>query len=333
MPPSDQPPRHLHDANLERIVAALCACGPASRSELARRTGLSRAAISNLLRELVSQGRVSRAPRTGDGVRGRQRRSAYFGLTLNEGVVVGAAIGDRSTHVAIADLSATVLAETAREIDPCAAPSATFDAIAEATSAMLADVGIPRNLLVGAGVALPGPIDSETDSLSRTTVVPSWHGVNAVPEPCRRLGVGVVADKHANLAALGESRLGAARDVEDLIYLDISAGITAGLLIGGRLFHGATGIGGEIGHVSVQHEGRVCRCGNRGCLETIASGPAIQELLAPLHGDAPKPDQIVKMAFRRDQGAARILYDAGRAIGAVLGDLCNVFTPEAVVIG
>ena len=125
---------------------------------------------------------------------------------------------------------------------------------------------------------------------------------------------------------------GAAVGAHDLIYLKIATGIGAGLVLGGRLHRGATGIAGEFGHVIVDPQGRVCRCGNRGCLETVASVPAQLDLLRPLTRDLDIAGML-DLAQGGDVATSRVIVDAGRAIGRVLADVVNIVNPELVVVG
>ena len=142
----------------------------------------------------------------------------------------------------------------------------------------------------------------------------------------------IAVDNDANLGALAEFTLGAGRDASDIVYLKLSSGIGAGLVLGGLLHRGATGIAGELGHVLSTTEGRVCRCGNRGCLETVAAAPALIELLRVSHGELTLAD-LLRLAEDGDVGVRRVFADAGRSIGRALADLVNAVNPELVVVG
>jgi predicted NBD/HSP70 family sugar kinase len=143
----------------------------------------------------------------------------------------------------------------------------------------------------------------------------------------------VNVDNDANLGALAELSLGAGRGVEDLIYIKVSSGIGAGLVLGGRLHRGATGIAGEIGHVQVRADGAVCRCGNRGCLETVASPVAVAGLLEYSRGEPVSVARLLELVHAGDRGACRAVADAGAAVGNAVAAGVNVLNPELVVIG
>jgi predicted NBD/HSP70 family sugar kinase len=134
------------------------------------------------------------------------------------------------------------------------------------------------------------------------------------------------------VGALGESTFGVARGTHVMAYLRLSAGIGAGLVINGRPFRGARGIAGEIGHVLVDPQGPICRCGNRGCLETFVAGPALCELLRRSHGPL-TVHQLLQLAQEGDAGCQRVIADAGRVVGRAVADLCNYLNPDLVVVG
>jgi predicted NBD/HSP70 family sugar kinase len=140
-------------------------------------------------------------------------------------------------------------------------------------------------------------------------------------------------DNDANLGALAEVRDGAGRGASNVLYLMLSAGIGAGLILDGKLFRGARGLTGELGHVVVEPEGRICRCGNRGCLETVASAPVLLDSLAPLRGHGVGLEDAVRLARDGDAGGRRLFADAGRAVGRAAGAICNVVNPEMVIVG
>ena len=134
-------------------------------------------------------------------------------------------------------------------------------------------------------MALPGPVDHARGALHTSPILSGWANVDAAAELEKRIDVPVHLDNDANLGALAEVTLGAGRNVRSAAYIQMSSGIGAGMIVDGRPYHGHRGIAGEIGHVLVDEQGQICRCGNRGCLETLASGPALVALLRPSHGD------------------------------------------------
>jgi predicted NBD/HSP70 family sugar kinase len=208
-----------------------------------------------------------------------------------------------------------------------------LDQAAALVSVALHDLGVQPDRLAAVGVSLPAPVDPSSGLPLSRALLPSWAGVGVGAELATRLGTRVTVDNDANLETLAEWRHGAGAGSEDLIYVKLSHGIGAGLVLGGRLRRGAAGMAGELGHVRVRDDGVVCRCGNRGCLGTVASVTALIELLRGIHGPDLDLDGVLALLGRGDAGARRTVADAGRALGMALGTLCNLVNPELIVVG
>ena len=323
----------LRERNRLRVIDALRQRGAISRADIARQTGLSRSTVSSLVADLQASGLV--VEREGAaGPRGPEggRPPVLIALDQSAGAVVGIDFGHRHARVAVADLSFTVLAERVAEIDVDTAGHDALDLAAGAAAQLLDEAGIERSRVLGAGMGLPGPIDRETGLVHSRAILPSLDGIDTVSEMEQRLGVPVHLDNDANVGALGEATFGVGAGVDVMAYLRLSAGIGAGLVIGGRPFRGARGVAGEIGHVLVDPQGPICRCGNRGCLETFASPPALCELLRRSHGPI-TASQLLALASDGDAGCRRVIHDAGRVVGRAVADLCNFINPDLVVVG
>src|SRR5205085_9280717 len=164
------------------------------------------------------------------------------------------------------------------------------------------------------------------------SILPGWVGVSAAEEMRRRLTLPITVDNDANLAALAEAAFGAGREASDLVYLMISSGIGAGLVLNGRLYRGADGLAGELGHVLVRPGGVVCRCGNRGCLETVVGTDALAATLMAEHGPL-DGRQIARLALRGDTACRSAIAEAGCALGTAAATLVNVLNPELLIVG
>src|SRR5262249_50824633 len=149
----------------------------------------------------------------------------------------------------------------------------------------------------------------------------------------RRLQLPVVVDNEGNLAARGGMPYGAAIGLRNLIYVKASTGIGTGLVLDGRLYRGETGMAGELGHVQTEISGAVCRCGNRGCLETLVAVPHLLASLQHMHREPLTIDDVLELVVAGDVSARRVITDAGRAIGRALADLCNLLNPGMLVVG
>jgi predicted NBD/HSP70 family sugar kinase len=325
----------LRELNRRRVLQVLGTSGPTSRAEIARRTGLSRSTISSLVTDLLGSGLVTEVDdgeRTAPSVQGG-RPPVLVALDRSAGVALGIDFGHHHLRVAVADLGHTVLAQASAEREPDRRASDDLDAAIGLVDRVLAEAGADRGQVLGAGMGLPAPIDRASGTVGASALLPGWVAVRAGAELERRLGLPVQVDNDANLGALAEWTWGAGRDCGELAYIKVSSGIGAGLVVGGRLFRGASGTAGEIGHTTVDENGPVCRCGNRGCLEVVAGGPAILELLRPLRGRGLALTDVLTLAAGGDLGARRVLGDAGRQIGIAVANLCNLFNPERVVVG
>lgn len=306
--------------------------GSISRAEIARRAGLSTSTVSTLVAALQAEGmiverEVDAAPRPPEG----GRPPVLLALDRSVGALVGIDFAHGHLRVAVSDLSYGMLAETALQLYIDTAAHEALDAAARLVGELLDDAGVPVGHVVAAGMGLPGPID-ENGRIQSQAILADWVGLDPAAEMQRRLGIPVHLDNDANVGALGESRFGAGRGKKVMAYLRLSEGIGAGLVIDARLFRGASGVAGELGHVLVNPEGAVCRCGNRGCLETLVAGPALCELLRRSHGELTVAE-LLRLAAEGDAGCRRVIQDAGRVVGRATADLCNYVNPDAVIVG
>jgi predicted NBD/HSP70 family sugar kinase/biotin operon repressor len=325
----------LRELNRLRVLETVRERGSVSRADIARQTGLARSTVSSLVTDLLGSGLVvestSQNGRDHTGSKGG-RPPVLLTLNPSAGAVLGIHFDHRFVRVAVAQLDHRILAEEARELDVDHDAGSTFDVAAELAQHVVGRAGVKLERLLGAGVAVPGPIDHETGVVGSTTIMPGWVGLDVAAELERRLNLPVHIDNDANLGALAESVLGAGRDVSEMVYVMLSSGIGAGLVLGGRLHRGARGTAGEIGHVLVNEQGPICRCGNRGCLETYAGAGALAELLRASHGEL-TPERMIALAQEGDPACRRVIGDAARIVGNVVAALCNQLNPERIVVG
>jgi predicted NBD/HSP70 family sugar kinase len=323
----------LRRLNRRRVINALRQHGRISRAEIARRTGLSRSTVSSLVSDLQSDGLVveREEPGAAHGEHGG-RPPILLSFDASAGAAVGIDFGHSHVRVAVADLSSTILAERAQPLDTDHAAQEALDVAIELIDEALGEAGVERSRVIGAGLGLPGPVDQTDGVIGSSAILPGWVGVAAAEEMRGRLDVPVVVDNDANLGALAELTHGAGRGASDLVYLKISSGIGAGLILGGRLYRGSGGMAGELGHVLVDPEGAVCRCGNRGCLETAASTGALLEMLRRSHGELTVPEMLA-LARDGDLGCRRVIADAGRVVGSAAAFLFNVLNPQRLIVG
>ncbi|PCG85103.1 transcriptional regulator [Streptomyces sp. WZ.A104] len=318
----------LHRANLERVVRAVRMAGSLTQAEIARSTGLSAATVSNIVRELKDGGTVEVTPTSAGG-----RRARSVSLSGDAGIVIGVDFGHTHLRVAVGNLAHQVLAEEAEPLDVDASSAEGFDRAEALVKRLIEATGIGPDKVVGVGLGVPGPIDVESGTLGSTSILPGWTGINPSEELSGRLGVPVYVDNDANLGALGELVWGSGRGVKDLAYIKVASGVGAGLVIDGTIYRGPGGTAGEIGHITLDESGPVCRCGNRGCLETFTAARYVLPLLQPSHGPGLTMERVVQLAREGDPGCRRVIGDVGRHIGSGVANLCNLLNPSRVVLG
>ncbi len=323
----------LRDRNRGRVMEVLRIQGRTSQADIARATGLSRTTIHTLIGELKEAGVVIEV----DGKRveaGGGRPAAQLVLQNTTRAVLGIDFGHSHVQVAVADLAHNVLAERHRELDVNHRAREALDSSAEMAGEVLAEAGIDRARVIGAGIGIPGPVDRERGTAGSSTILPGWVGLRIADAMQARLGLPVDLENDANMGALAEQTWGAGRACSNFAYIKAATGIGAGLVIDGELLHGATGTAGEIGHTTLDETGALCYCGNRGCLETVASGPAIIRLVADGNGETPPTlAEVISGAAAGDVRCRRAISDAGREIGVAVAGLCNLINPERVIIG
>ncbi|WP_433787621.1 ROK family transcriptional regulator [Actinomycetospora sp. CA-101289] len=334
-------PAGLRDANRRRVLEAVRGGGAPTQAEIAAVTGLAPATVSNIVRDLAAAARVEAV----DEVRAGRRVRAVR-LVRRTGVVAGIDFGHRHVRVALADV-ADAAGASGHPAPPETAevradlPDAHGVADGLATASRLLDevlhrTGTRRAALRGAVVGLPAPLDLATGAVGASGVLPGWVGVPVAGRVAEHLGVPSWVDNDATLGTLAEQRWGALRGVDDGLFLKLSDGVGAGLVLGGRLYRGPDGTAGEIGHVAVDPGDRfaaVCRCGHRGCLETVVSARTVIAVLEPLLGTPLTIADVVARAHEGDAPARRVLADTGHHVGVAIAGLATVLTPRRIVVG
>jgi predicted NBD/HSP70 family sugar kinase len=322
----------LRHRNRQRVITVLRTQGRISQADIARATGLSRTTISTVVGELKDLGLVSYVNGKESHPRGG-RPSVQLVLQNPEQVVVGIDFGHSHVAVALADLAHNVLAERRWDLDVNNRAVAALDTAARMVEELRAELGVELRNVIGAGIGIPGPVDRARGKAGSATILPGWVDLRIAAEMSERLGLPVEIENDANLGALAELTWGAGKDCSNFAYIKAATGIGAGIVIDGRLLRGATGTAGEIGHTTLDEGGALCYCGNRGCLETVASGPAILHLVGPVGGETLTLARLVDLALNGDLRCRRAISDAGREIGVAIAGLCNLINPERVILG
>jgi predicted NBD/HSP70 family sugar kinase len=328
-------PFSLRDEGRRRVLQALHDNGACSRTELIRLTRLSRSTVSSLVAELVTRGVVEEHPRSSpaDGLRSIGRPAVVVSMAPHAGYAIGVDIGHEHVRVAVCGLLGDIVAESEarREVD--LAPHETLDLAADQVRQALAEHDIDPAVVIGLGLDIAAPVHTGSGRIEASGIMPGWVGVNPAEEMRARTGLDVHVINDADAGALGEHTYGAARGVDDLLYVRLSAGIGAAVIAGRQPLRGSTGLAGELGHVHAIENGTICRCGNRGCLETVASPPAIAHLLSQSWHRPVTSQELMQLVYDGDPGACRAVEDAASHVGLAIAAAVNVLNPQLVVIG
>jgi glucokinase len=261
--------------------------------------------------------------------------------------VVGVDLGGTKILALVVDKQFAVVGRAKKSTKAQEGVAHVHDRIVAAVIEACRGAGLDPKALAGVGVGSPGPLDPATGVIIDSPNL-GWHNYPLREKLQQALGVPVAVDNDANLGTLSEQRLGAARGKQHVVGIFAGTGIGGGLVLNGQLFYGASGAAGEIGHIVMNPDGPLCGCGNRGCLEAIASRSAIAgeaavaavrghapHLLAACGGDVTKvrSGDLAEAIQAGDQAIETIVRRAARYIGIAIGSLVNLLSPDCVVLG
>ncbi|MYT74660.1 MULTISPECIES: ROK family transcriptional regulator [unclassified Streptomyces] len=321
----------LRYGNVERVLAVLRRQGPSTRADVAEATGLSRTTLSGIIGQLLAEAVLLEEPAPAVGApAGRGRPVHRLSLNPNSAQAAGIEIGRERIKVVIANAAHEI---TAFDGVHCP-PRTSAQEQAAAALGLLRDLADRKAIdltgLGGVGIGTPGP--GETTG-GGSVPAEAGHGVprhrqTVADSVAEALQVPVLADNNTRLAALGEAIWGAARGAGDALHVTLSYGVGGGLVAGGRLFRGAQGAAGEIGHISVDPDGPRCWCGGHGCMEQLASVPAL--LRASGRRSWSRFGQALAAGEEKECAA---LERAAHAVGRALAAACSTANPQRVVLG
>ena len=336
----------LVDSAESEIIRALRMQGRISRSEVSKITGWSKAKASQEIRSLVEKGYLVEV---GEGVSEGGRKPRLLRINNQLGYIAGIDIGATSLEIALADVTGLVVQQRAEPTDVHLSPETVLGRCSELLLELSQLQDVTPDQILGIGVGVPGPVDFARGILVAPPLMPDWENFRIRDFFMKTFTSAFVAvDNDVNIMALGEQRAGDGAGMDHFIFVKIGTGIGAGIISNGKMHRGSDGSAGDIGHICVDKNGPLCACGNKGCLEAMAAGPAItsKAMEAARNGTSPtlsqmresnggilRPEDVNAACREGDQAALDIIRESGKMIGDVLASLVNFFNPSHIFIG
>ncbi len=316
--------------------------GGISRGELARQLGLTRAAISTIVNDMLNAGILSEQERqTPSG-----RKPVILEINPVQGYVIGVDMGATHVTLILADFGGRVIQEMYMPLDINIGPKICLGQVDTYLHEMVLTSGLKMGDIKAVGAGVPGPVVSEAGMVSGPPIMLGWDGFPIRDTLQQYWGCPVTLNNDAELGALGEWAYGAGRGERDLAFIKVGVGIGAGLFLDGRIYHGLTGSAGEIGHITIDENGPLCQCGNKGCLEALAGGHAIARRgIEAVHKgqrtilsekspvESISAQDVIAAARRGDLISQKIMAEAGSHLGTAIAGLVNLINPGMIVIG
>ncbi len=316
--------------------------GGISRGELARQLGLTRAAISTIVNDMLDAGILSEQ----ESQIPSGRRPIVLEINPAQGHVIGVDMGASHVTLILADFGARVIQEMYMPLDIDLGPQVCLGQVDTYLHEMVKTSGLNMSDIKAVGAGVPGPIVSEAGMVSGPPIMPGWDGFPIRDTLQQLWGCPVTLNNDAELGALGEWAYGAGRGERDLAYIKVGVGIGAGLFLDGQIYQGLTGSAGEIGHITIEENGPQCQCGNKGCLEALAGGQAIAKRgIEAVHKgqrttlaeknpvELISVQDVIAAARRGDLVSQKIMAEAGSHLGTAIASLVNLVNPGMIVIG
>ena len=360
--------RLMRELNRLLILNRVRVSGPITRVAVAHQTGLSRTTVSSIVEELLADNLLVEG-QTVDAAPTGGRRATLLHFNADAGYVIGVDLGRSHLTLLLTNLAGQIIARRSGAFDAALGPERCLQQVIASLMNFTSEQRIGWHQIIGVGLGIPGPLDAASRMLVRPPRMPGWDSfdIRAVME--RACKTPIYLDNDANMGARGESQYGAARNVENLAYVKVATGIGCGLIMQGDIYRGSGGSAGEIGHVTIDDNGPLCDCGNRGCLEAVAGGAAITldaargmrgaRRAAGADGDGATEDaaeeaggradadsecldqrlaetldvaDVVQAALAGDPAAHDAIERAGYHIGIALAGLVNILNPSLILL-
>jgi N-acetylglucosamine repressor len=316
----------MRDLNTNLIVNLVMQAGPISRADLARQSRLSPATVSGITGRLVRAGiltEIAVGPSNGG------RPPVLLILNEQAGFVIGIKLKESGLTTAVTDLGLEVRYAEDTEVDLVGDPNKAIDAI-EASVSRAIQGAVSNKKVLGIGIGIPGVVDAEL-GICRFSHILRWRDVELRDTLRQRLKLPVWVDNDVNTLAVAEKWFGAGVGLSHFLTVTIGRGIGLGIVLNGEIYRGGIGAAGEFGHVTVA-DGPLCQCGNAGCLEAIASEPALMAKASLVLGRAIDRDELLALAEAGQPDIVGILSEGGRTVGRALANLITLLNPERIIV-
>ena len=335
--------------NLQAILLSLLHSGKLSRIQLAKNTSLSTTTITNLIFELLEEGVVVEE---GTQVNNNQRKvgrpRTALRLVPNARIAIGVHIGIGLYRVALVNLCAEIITNTIEQYSLDSAPDEVLGSIANTIKTLVEKSCVENNSIIGVGVGASGLVNYETGvNISAPNL--GWDNVPVQSYLESKLNYQVTVDNNVRAMALGEAFFGSGRGIDTLAFVYGRVGVGAGFVFNGQIYHGSNTGAGEIGHIKmVPDGGEICRCGKRGCLETLVSEPAIIKQARQIAEGNPNGQLAQFLKEAENSSELELIFDAARYgdketlamidekacyLGLALANLVNILNPELIILG
>lgn len=317
------------DSPIARVVRALSGHGAVSASQIARSTGLARSTVSTILTDLKRSNLVVEVETRSPGL---GRPALAHSLNPEAGTCIGVLLGLDEIRIVLADVAHNVLADISMPLERDYSPERATRVVRHAIENLCKEHSLPYSGLLGVGFAVSGPL-APSGRVMRGSVLPTWAGIDLKSTFAPVLEKPIFADNESNCAALAEMMWGAAAGEQDFVLFKLDLGIGGSIVANGKVLTGVSGAAGEFGHMVIDPQGPLCRCGNRGCLELYCSAATVQSVAQQRLGRTVGVAEILAMAANGDIGFRRLIADAGEAAGRGLGIVGTILNPPLFIIG
>ncbi|WP_442956387.1 ROK family transcriptional regulator [Paenibacillus sp. YIM B09110] len=311
--------------NTSIVLEAVIKHAPLSRAQISELTGLNKATVSSLVQDLIDSNLVLEIG-PGESSGGRKPVMLLFNGTA--GYAVGIDLGVNYIRGVLSDLEGNVVSELQRRMKR-QDPDFALEQLASCIEELMGKAPESAYGIVGIGVGVPGIVDDHGSILFAPNL--KWRQVELQRLLEERFELPVTIDNEANAGAQGEQKYGAGRGIRNQIYVSVGIGIGTGIILNKELYKGASGFSGELGHLSIEYNGKPCSCGNQGCWELYASENALLERAASLGFDS--LEDLLASAEEGNEQVRELISSIGDYLGAGIANIVNVFNPDVVIIG